>query len=773
MTPNTSKITQPRTADRLAALICALFIALTLAYAAVTPPFEASDEAAHFLYVHHLLAQRDLPRITDRETLSESPDAVARWSIESHQPPLYYALGALLVSPTRRGDGGVEDDVEAYLRPNELIFIRAIVENNHNQWLHDPNPPTGDTHLALWGLRLFSLILSTTTLVLIYRTGRLIFAPAVALTAMLLVALTPTYIAIGGSINNDNLVTLLYTAGVYMSVRVWHMGRITRRDTLILSAILAAIALTKITGLGLFAIVYGVLALGVLTRRFTLRAVAGTVAVSLGVTALFAGWWYVRNTTLYGDPLAMAATRALWGREYAVASESGDVLAEISRVWRSFWMMIGHLHHPVWGPKWLYGWAAVASGVGILGGLRMYLTPQPSLQPGEGGQKSPLSAAERGFRGEVLILLLAALLPIALLAVGTLSIDISYGRLLFPGLVGFAPLLAWGWWRLLGRFAPLLLIPLAMAALLAPIRDIVDAYPRLEIVAAIPASAVPVNVRADGLTILAYEPLTDQTIPGGDTRYDVYLTGANAQNPALFATLLDPLTGEALGKAALYPGMAPTDSLQPDTLYRAPLRVRVDDILKALSPRLLRLQLGWQTMLSTDYLPMTITDGTTVNALVLNAATLIDGRFIPQPYRTSSDLMFHDADGREVIRLVGYDLSDSTIAPGESLDLKLIWRYAGDVSHDYVVTTQLIDSLTGALLAQDDGDIPGYPTSAWRPGADVDDQRQLTVESCASRQEHRLMIGWYRQDADGNFIHLQPSASDAAPLANIAALICR
>src|SRR3972149_2963112 len=61
------------------------YILLAVAFSVVNPLFESPDEWLHYRFVRYLIDRRELPVLTDGE-LSEY-----------HQPPLYYALGALLV----------------------------------------------------------------------------------------------------------------------------------------------------------------------------------------------------------------------------------------------------------------------------------------------------------------------------------------------------------------------------------------------------------------------------------------------------------------------------------------------------------------------------------------------------------------------------------------------------------------------------------------------------------------------------------------------------
>ncbi len=292
-----------RKADRIALGLCLYFIVLAVIYAAATPPFEAPDEASHFLYIHNFLETGQLPVLEDRATVFKSQ------SVQRHHPPLYYLIGAALVSWTQR------DDVAAYLQQNPLASIGMVTDNNLNVYLHPVPPPQGDTIIAIWILRLYSIFLGAATVWLIYRSARLVTGEAqVGLLAALLVISIPSFVHISASINNDNLVTMLHAAGVYLCIRLWVRRRIVTADIVGISLILGAVALTKINGLTLFGVIYGWIALGVLTRRLKWRESLTLIGVSMFAAAGLAGWWYIRNLELYGDPLALTATLRIWGR---------------------------------------------------------------------------------------------------------------------------------------------------------------------------------------------------------------------------------------------------------------------------------------------------------------------------------------------------------------------------------------------------------------------------------------------------------------------------
>ncbi|GAB4516958.1 MAG: hypothetical protein OHK0046_23080 [Anaerolineae bacterium] len=705
-------------------LICAWFLALTFTYARTTPAFEAADEGPHFLYSHHLLTERTLPRILSRAEIAAQTDPALLWAIETHQPPLYYALGALLISHTRR------DDLNTYLRTNDLIFVRGINPANHHVWLHSPTAPDGDTSAAIWILRMYSMVLGVGTLLCVYAGGRLVFqAEAPALLAMIFVASIPTFISISASINNDNLVTFLYAAGTVTLLRIWQRQQVTAVDTAALSLVLAAIALTKINGLSLFGLVFVVAFSGRVPRGEGWRL----VVLPLVAVAVLAGWWYVRNLTLYGDPLAVNATSALWGRTFEVAATSGDPLAEIVRIWRSFWLMIGHLHLPVLGPRWLYVYAMVLVGIGLTGLWRVF-------------RRFP---AQRGILG---LLLLTCALVIVTLLVGTRGVDISYGRLLFPMLPALAVLMVWGWRQWVGRLGTVFLIaPLIVMALITPDTVIRPAYPPLVPVAAVPETARRLDVGAETFDLLAYT-LQDQVVqPGDDLRFSLYLRGTHAENPALVLSVVDLRTpDEALGQVQVYPGMAALDSINPAQVYRAVLRVPLDADAE-LTPTLLALQIA--PFVPEPFRDVALVDGTgtPLETLLVDAAVFHDPAVRMPPPETPLEAAFGD-----VIALEGYTLSAEGVAPGDTVEIAFMWRGLAPIPEDWILTVQVLDA-NGRLLTQSDGMPTRYPTSAWLPGVAFIDQRQLMIPAEAALGDYHLAVAWYRR---ADFARLPTNAPD-------------
>lgn len=707
-----------RKADRIALGLCLYFIALAVLYAAVTPPFEAPDEASHFLYIHNFLKTGQLPILEDRATVFKSQ------SVQRHHPPLYYLIGAGLVSWTQRGA------VDAYLQQNPLASIGMVTDNNLNVYLHPVPPPPGDTIIAIWVLRLYSIALGAATVWLIYKSVYLVTNDArpSLLTALLVISI-PSFVHISASINNDNLVTLLHAAGVFCCLRMW-ARRIAPADIAAVSLILGAVALTKVNGLTLFGVVYGWIVLGVLLRRFNWRNGIALVGVSVLAAGLIAGWWYIRNQQLYGDPLGLTATLRIWGR--GGAPHVMDAF-EAKGVWDSFWFTLGHFN--ILGPDWLYKLYLPAVTILALVGI--------------------LIAAWRDKTRRWYLLFLSSVgtLAIVSLLVATSRINVSQGRILFPGMVAFAALFVIGWYKLLGRGAGLIVLPLTALAVITPIVYLAPAYAHADIVEGLPANAQAVNVKAGTLHLVGYQMLTDTAQPDGWMRLNLYMRSPNADNPYLFVKAINPLTGDVLGGVDEYPGMTPPETWHGDALYAVPVRFRLDDsaLNRGVSPYQMQLVVGWRVP-DGDHpgqgkrIALTDAAGLPIENLLLGGATWVSPNPAPLP-ATLTDVVYGGS-----IRLSGYTLSTQRAVPGGSLKIMLDWGYAAPMSDDWTLAIGLLDA-EGHVITSADGDVAGYPTSVWRPGPDFADTRRLIIPRDVPDGNYRLYLGWYRR-ADGQ--RLQP-----------------
>jgi hypothetical protein len=692
------------------------FLIVALLFARNIPLFEASDEAEHFIYIQQILETGALPIIQSREAMANQDEPILRWNNQSHHAPLYYLLAAGLVSWTERGD------LADYLNPNELIFLRNTVEDNPNKWLHRYGTPTSDTHIAVYLLRGFSILIGMGTLCMVYYAAKqLNEGEGLALLSAFLTASIPTFVAVNASVSNDALTIFLYSAGIAWMLRVWRLQSLSRRNQLLIGFILAGISLTKLTGASLFGVIFLALFWGAYTKRFAWGKAIQTMFISLVLTAIFAGWWYFRNFQLYGDPLALTATASIWGREIPFTL---DMLpAELLRIGKSFWMMVGYLHFPVFAPDWAYWLMALVTILGLLG-ILLYSRKKP--------------------RFEIALMLFACFVVIAMLLYGTRTVDISYGRLLLPAIAAFAPLLVLGW-RSFHRYLPyLLLLPLVGMLFYAPLVILPQAYPSLEIAQGYPANGIPVNWKTGNLEIVALSIREEVVEPNQNLTVDLYLRGNHPDNPALIITAIDSIRTARLDHVEIYPGMADMRYLPNETIYHLPISFQLANPDTLLPPRLIMLNLEWVNL--EDDVSLVFENG--LSRLEVPAASFYDPAYKIEVAASIANFTVMD----DSIGLFDYSMP-ATAHAGETINLSFTWKAENAMpQYDWTLTMQLFDNESN-FVTQSDGVMWWYPTSAWIPFTVFEDVRSFALPADLPAGDYEMRIGWYREE-NGAFIRM-------------------
>jgi hypothetical protein len=96
------------------------------------------------------------------------------------------------------------------------------------------------------------------------------------------------------------------------------------------------------------------------------------------------------------------------------------------------------------------------------------------------------------------------------------------------------------------------------------------------------------------------------------------------------------------------------------------------------------------------------------------------------------------------IQLLGYDLTDTHIGPGQSLSFALHWKAISQPSTDYTVFTQLIGP-DGLVWGQQDNQPQQgrYPTTAWAVEDRVVDRYDIPLRADVPRGSYRLLVGIY------------------------------
>ncbi|MBI4301726.1 MAG: glycosyltransferase family 39 protein [Chloroflexi bacterium] len=98
----------------------------------------------------------------------------------------------------------------------------------------------------------------------------------------------------------------------------------------------------------------------------------------------------------------------------------------------------------------------------------------------------------------------------------------------------------------------------------------------------------------------------------------------------------------------------------------------------------------------------------------------------------------------ETIRFLGYDLSATSLAPGQTLKLSLYWQALGQPDKDYTVFTHLLDNQGRAWGGHDGYPVSGSaPTSQWTSGRAIIDQHELTLAANAPPGNYHVEIGLY------------------------------
>ncbi len=284
--------------NKIAAAVCALFVALCIWYNATLPLYEGFDEPAHYVYINWLADNRRLPDLKH-----ELP------SYEAYQPPLYYIATALIVTPFDRAD------FSAVYR-----FNKTHPPNMGGDYLISDAyfPPSGSA-LASRVARLFSTLLGVLSLLLVYRTVRLLrwrdadLNRVIPLLTLVVLAFNPKFIRTSSTITNDIGVVLQGALHLYLAVRmIMQPQPPSALQAFGLGATLGAAMATKYNGIMLAASA----ALTVLWcwvkfgRRMSLLGLRPAAISVLGF-ALTGGVYFAYNLSRYDDILGWSQANAI------------------------------------------------------------------------------------------------------------------------------------------------------------------------------------------------------------------------------------------------------------------------------------------------------------------------------------------------------------------------------------------------------------------------------------------------------------------------------
>lgn len=266
-----------------------IFIGLlhALIYALVMPPWGLLDESQHFHYVQYLVEEHRLPVLWQDQLSEEVVDSIfatRRYVTLGNET---MPLKAEVMIPGRLDF----ESYEAYQPPLYYLFLSPF-------YILSP----ADVLSKLFFLRLAGVLLSGITLLIIWRSSRLLFPGQVwiAIAATLFTALLPERAISVAQLNNDILLEV-FCAAVFGLLAVV-MGRgFTRRSILLTGLMVGLAILTKLSALTLAPVVIFAWGLIAFHRRQSWRTTLKQVLAILAIVVVCASPLFVRNIVLYGD----------------------------------------------------------------------------------------------------------------------------------------------------------------------------------------------------------------------------------------------------------------------------------------------------------------------------------------------------------------------------------------------------------------------------------------------------------------------------------------
>jgi 4-amino-4-deoxy-L-arabinose transferase-like glycosyltransferase len=792
-----------QTSRRWLALILSVFTLLGVTYALTTPPFEASDELWHYPMIRHLADGNPLPvQVFD-------PAQAGPWNQEASQPPLYYYLGAALTFWIDTSDM----EQVRWLNPHVDTGV-LTKDGNINLAIHPPDAnPWQGTLLAIYIVRLFSVLLGLATVYLTFRIAILVVSAdltgfqnlsglPLALGATAVTAFLPMFIFISGAVNNDNLVIPLVALALLLLIWAVKEGPVVNQKDLrssalisvplsyklpwgntavsettywlILGAVIGLAALTKISGVGLLALAWGTL---VVTRwqawqvadknnELITSAVVGGWLVQATLrflllllpVLLIAGWWYWRNVQLYGDWTGWNAFIAVLGQRAQPASLA-QLWGERWGFMLSYWGLFGGVNVPM--PTWIYrllNGVAIISFVGLLAHLvRLIWRWSHTLRTTHYALRPNLfhTAVSHIFRfsqhhfGLVVCLLWVAATVIGLVQWATTTWS-SQGRLVFSALPAISILMIVG---LVGWLPP---------------------RPARWTLAGLGGFMFLIAALAPFLWIRpAYQPPTATPALAHTVHYNfndqIRLTGYEIE-AADEAGTLQP--GHAVWVHLAWEVLAPMERNWSlflhlnDPILQRPIAQRDMYLGRGLLATSF-LEPG-QRIVDSYYLEI---PATTIAPADLEVTVGLYDFYTWErlPLTTGGDtaelttLSLSPVAGdypnpvdfnfENRLRLRGFEVTPRLAAPGETVTLTLYWEGIRPLSQNYTIFAQIVDDDTTRWASHDPE--PEPPTSAWQPGQVQTMTMQLTLDEATPAELYPLIIGAYILTDAGEFVRLQ------------------
>jgi 4-amino-4-deoxy-L-arabinose transferase-like glycosyltransferase len=331
-----------RRLDPIPFVLVGLYLVLGCLFAARLPYGTPPDEAPHLAYVRYLAQEGRLPTLANADLAT---------TYEYHQPPLYYALLRLLWSVNPRAHDLTSGPGE---RPPSLVV----------------------------SMRLFGVVVTGIAVAVAYTGMRKVGLDRAAATSVAgLYAFVPMNVYMSAAVNNDVLASFLNVC-VLCGAAIGVASGFSTRLALGLGFLVGLGVWTKTACLMLVPVVYLGIVLAASLRREASesrqRAWRSVLWFTL-VLLVVASPWLVRNSLVYGDPVAGRAYHEAFSQMNVSPRaflDAGMPLADYVRMWArytftSFWGLFGHTDVPMPGEIYyvLLAFCIISLGGMVLRGL--------------------------------------------------------------------------------------------------------------------------------------------------------------------------------------------------------------------------------------------------------------------------------------------------------------------------------------------------------------------------------------------------------------------
>lgn len=696
-------------------VILLAFVVLCAVNNVVLPVFEASDEASHYTYAAYLARERRFPDL-NRELPAH----------EAAQPPLYYVLTALVISPFD------QSNLAAISQLNPDWFDRDVnpdfvsVKNLHVHTDAENFPYRG----AVWGVRAaraWSSLLGAVTVALVYAIALIIRhgdRTAAALAAAL-VAFNPKFVHVSSIVSNDIAIICAATLTCWWLCRMLARpaGKQRNAQFAVLGGLIGMTVLCKLGGLALW--LPALLAIIGRTGERQPRVIAQRIGLALTGFLLISGAWFLYNTISYGDPLAFDRVRAAnESLRRAAPLNLTEMLATVPQLFVSYFGVIGlDLALP---PPVIVAYAA-GFVLAVLGCVRLATQSLAARSNGrEAGQTNwPLLA---------LVLWQLALFAVFVPWLRD-YIATENGRLIMPGIALIGTVTAAGWLALLPRTiqsggAATVAVALLGLSLAAPFVTIRPAFatpePLDEAQVLAQFNLQPSNTVFDGNVKLLHAQLAATRLAAGEPLRVTLYWGALQPIDQSYRTIIEAVdsTGRVVATRKFIPfgGRFETRRWQPGAFF-------ADEYTLTLPPsretRVLTVQIGLYRVYGEP------------RRIPINGAgdgVFAVGRIKTAPASTPTSIA--SATSRATFGSA-IQLDDVVFGPDQ---LTFEWSVLRQPAADYTLFVHVLDGEGRQIGQQDAQPFEGqYPTGLWDTGERVRDARVIPLPA----EARRIRIGWY------------------------------